>query len=351
MANKKKETTVAKVETADFTLMEQKFGKGVMVRASDRKHDEIKEWTSSGSLTLDMAIGGVGKAIPKEGRCTCILGKEGSGKTTLSLHIIAEENKKGNTCCFLDVENSIDLEYAEKLGVNLDMLYLVDREMLLKSLGIKDREVVAGEEWLEFLCTVLKSNVYPLVVMDSAAALIPMVEIVNGIQGGRLAGVASMMAKGYRAVNAALTVYKGAFVYLNQYRMNPGGYIPLVEPGGEAWKYLQSLKIEIYKKMDTEKTTEGTEYHGIVVKGKITKSKVCHPFKQFEYYIKFGAGIQREQEIFDLAVENGIILKGGAWYTYGDTKVQGQAGILDLMTDNPELTKEIEAKVIEILKT
>lgn len=336
---------------ADFSILEEKFGKGVIIRASDRKHEEIKEWISSGSLTLDMSVGGVGKAIPKEGRCTCILGKEGSGKTTLALHIIAEENKKGNACCFLDVENSIDLAYAEKLGVDLTKLFLVDRESLLKSLGIKDREVVSGEEWLEFLCIVLKSNIYSLVVMDSAAALIPMVEIVNGIQGGRLAGVASMMAKGYRAVNAALTVYKGAFIYLNQYRMNPGGYIPLVEPGGEAWKYLQSLKIEIYKSMNSEKTNEGTIYHGITVKGKITKSKVCAPFRQFEYYIKFGSGIQREQEIFDLAVENGIILKGGAWYTYGETKVQGQNGILELMQDNPELAKEIETKVIEILKT
>lgn len=329
-----------------FASMEEKFGKGVIVRASDKKHDEVKEWISSGSLTLDMAIGGVGKAIPKGGRCTCILGKEGSGKTTLALHTIAEENKKGNFCCFLDVENSIDLEYAESVGVNLDMLFLVDRECLLKKLGIKDREIVSGEEWLEFLCEVLESNIYPTVIMDSVAALIPMAEITQGIQGGRLAGVASMMAKAYRAVNASLTVFNGAFIYLNQYRMNPGGYVPLTEPGGEAWKYLQSLKIEIYKKVD--KDDDGS--HGIIVKGKVTKSKVCIPYRTFEYYLKFGAGIIRESEILDIAVEQGLIIKGGAWLTYGETKMQGADNFIKLLQDNPELSDEIEAKIMENIK-
>jgi recombination protein RecA len=331
-----------------FASMEEKFGKGTIVRASDKKSEEVKEWISSGSLTLDLACGGIGKTIPKGGRCTCLLGKEGSGKTTLALHIIAEEHKKKNPCCFLDVENSIDLDYAETIGVNLDLLYLVDRGSLLKHFGVKDREIISGEEWLEFLCEVLKSDIYPVVVMDSIAALIPMAEIVQGIQGGRLAGVASMMAKGYRAVNAALTTYSGAFIYLNQYRMNPGGYIPLVEPGGEAWKYLQSLKIEIYKKVDKEKTKEETIAHGIIVKGKVTKSKVCIPFREFEYYLKFGQGIVRESEILDLAVKLDMIKKGGAgWYTYEDNKLQGEDNFIKLLQDNPEMSKEIEDKIME----
>lgn len=346
MAKKTKEKESEQTKEL-FASMEEKFGKGTIVRASDRKHDEVLEWISSGSLTLDLACGGVGKAIPKGGRCTCLLGKEGSGKTTLALHIIAEEHKKGNLCCFLDVENSIDLAYAEQIGVNLDLLFLVDRESLLRHYKVTDREVISGEEWLEFLCEVLKSDLYPVVILDSIAALYPAAEIENGIQGGRLAGVASMMARGYRAVNAALTMYNGAFVYTNQYRMSPGNYIPIIEPGGEAWKYLQSLKIEIYKKVDKEKTKEETISHGIIVKGKVTKSKVCIPFREFEYYIKFGSGIIRETEIIDLACQYGIIKKGGAgWYTYGDNKIQGEDALIKLLQDNPEMCAEIEEKTL-----
>lgn len=326
--------------------LEARFGVGTIVKASSRKTEEVKEWISSGSLSLDLATGG--KGIPRNGKCTCILGKEGSSKTTLALHIIAEDQRKGNTCCFLDVEDSIDLEYAEAIGVDLDKLHLVDREHLLKALGIKDRDVIAGEEWLELLCKVLKSNIYGTVVMDSVAALIPAAEIAVGIQGGRLAGVASMMARGYRAVNSALSVSNSAFVYLNQYRMNPGGYVPLVEPGGEAWKYLQSLKIEISKSLD--KDTEGT--YGIIVNGKITKSKVCIPFRKFKYYVEFGKGVVRTHDIVDLGVDMDIIKKSGSWFSYGETKIgQGEEGVVKLLLDNPDLSKEIEDKILEKLKT
>lgn len=328
----------------DFSILEERFGKGVLVSASDRKKEEVKEWASSGSLTLDMATGGPG--IPKNGKCTCILGKEGSSKTTLALHIIAEEHKKNkkSLCCFLDAEDSLDLSYAEKIGVDLSRLFLVDRESLLKELGVKDREIISGEEWLEFTCNVLKSNIYEIVILDSVAALIPMAEVSQGILGGRLAGVASMMAKAYRAVNAALTIYNGAFIYLNQYRMNPGGYVPLVEPGGEAWKYLQSLKIEISKSVD--KDTDGA--YGIVVKGKITKSKVGIPFRTFEYYVKFGYGILQEKEVLDLCIEMGKIKKSGSWYSDGESKLgQGEDSVLEVFKDNREYYEKIKQEVLE----
>lgn len=329
----------------NFKKFEELFGKGVVIKASDRKVDEVKEWCSTGSLTLDAATGGLG--IPKGGKCTCILGKESSSKTTLALHIIAEEQKKGNLCAFLDVEGTIDLEYAQAIGVDLSKLHLIDRESLLKHLGVKDRELISGEEWLELLCKVLQSNLYGVVVMDSVAALIPAVEIANGISGGRLAGVASMMAKAYRAVNGALSASTSGFIYLNQYRMNPGGYVPLTEPGGEAWKYLQSLKIEISKSVD--KDANGA--YGIHVKGKITKSKVGIPYKTFEYYVEFGKGIQRIQEIIDIALEMGEITKGGAWYTVGESKLQGEDGVKQFLKDNPEYLTELEGKVKEYIKT
>lgn len=349
MAKKEKKTELLLKEPEPnlaLEALEKAFGKGTIIKASDRKHDEVKEWVSTGSLSLDIAIGGFG--VPKNGKCTCILGKEGSSKTTMALHIIAEDQKKGNICCFMDVEDSIDLEYAQAIGVNLEKLHLIDRISLLKSLGVKDREVVAGEEWLELLCKILKSNIYGTVVFDSIAALFPMSEMAQGLQGGKLASIASMMTKAYRAVNSALTVYDGAFVYLNQYRMNPGGYIPLVEPGGEAWKYLQSLKIEISKSLD--KDADGA--YGIIVNGKITKSKVCIPFKRFKYYVEFGVGIVRMHDVMNYAIDLGFVKKSGSWYSYEDMKLgQGEDGVLKLLNDNPEVAKELEIKIIERLKT
>lgn len=345
MAKAKKTEQILETRNNDvFSSMEEKFGKGVMIKASTKKTEEVKEWVSTGSLTLDNATGGLG--IPK-GKCTCILGKESSSKTTLAAHIIAEDQKKGNFCCFLDAEDTLDLAYIEAIGVDLDMLHIVDREGLLKALGVKDREVLSGEEWLGFACDVLKSNLYGTVVFDSVACLIPMAEIMQGIQGGRLAGVASMMAKAYRAINAAMTVSKSAFVYLNQYRMNPGGYVPLVEPGGEAWKYLQALKIEISKSVD--KDANGA--YGIMVKGKITKSKVCIPYKTFEYYVEFGKGIIREKEVLDLSVQMGYIKKSGSWYSddKGEKIGQGEDSVLKLLKDNPEYYKELEGRVVENL--
>lgn len=329
-----------KVEDDVIASLEERFGKGTILKASERKFNEIKHWCPSGSLTLDMATGG--KGIPKDGKTTCILGKEGSSKTTLALHIIGEEQKQGGLCAFLDVEGSIDLEYAESIGVDLSRLHLIDRVSLLKSLGVKDREIISGEEWLELLCKVLDSNVYEIVVFDSVAALIPMAEITTGLTGGRLAGVASMMSKAYRAVNASLSVSKSGFVYLNQYRMNPGGYVPLVEPGGEAWKYLQVLKIEISKSLD--KDGEG-DVGGIMVKGKITKSKVCIPYKRFEYYVEFGLGIVKVQEIIDLSIANGNIEKAGAWYVVDGNKLQGEDKVKQFLLDNPDYMIVLENKI------
>lgn len=328
--------------------LEELFGKGTVITASSIKNQNVKEWTSTGSLTLDLATKG---GIPKGGLCTCILGKESASKTTLLLHIIAEEQKKNPDaiCAFCDVEGTIDLAYAsEGIGVDLDRLHLIDRESLLKANGVKDRDIVSGEEWIEITCKLLSSNIYEVVGLDSVAALIPMAEITNGVSGAQIGRIAALMSKAYRALNSALSVSKSAFVYLNQYRMNPGGYgNPYIEPAGEAMKYLQALKIEISKSLD--KDTDGV--YGIVVKGKITKSKVCVPYKEFEYYVEFGRGITQEYEIINLSIENNIIVKTGNTYSWKEHKLGvGMNQLENFLKDNPEVLEEIKIELLNILK-
>ena len=322
------------------------FGKGTVVTASSKKLSEVKEWCKTGSLSLDLATGN--KGIPKGGLCTCILGKESAGKTTLALHIIAEDQKKGNFAAYCDAEGTLDLEYAESIGVNLDKLHLIDRESLLKANGIKDRDIISGEEWIEITCKLLKSNLYGIVCLDSIASLIPMSEITNGVAGAQIGRIAALMAKGYRAFNSALSVSNSGFIYLNQYRMNPGGYgNPFIEPAGEALKYLQALKIEISKSLDKD---SNKEVFGTIVKGKITKSKVCKPYGEFEYYLELGKGIMPYYEIMNLSIENDVITKTGNTFTWRDSKLGvGQGQLEDFLQDNPEVLEEIKQELLAIL--
>lgn len=338
-----------KVEELNEKLqkLEELFGKGTVIPASSIKLENVKEWTSTGSITLDLATKG---GIPKGGLCTCILGKESASKTTLLLSIIAQEQKKNpeTLCAFCDVEGTLDLDYAENgVGVDLSRLHLIDRESLLKANGIKDRDIISGEEWIEIACKLLKSNLYEIVGFDSVAALIPMAEISNGVSGAQIGRIAALMSKAYRALNSALSVSKSAFVYLNQYRMNPGGYgNPFIEPAGEAMKYLQALKIEISKSLD--KDTDGV--YGIIVKGKITKSKVCIPYKEFEYYVEFGRGIVQDYEIINLGIEHEVIKKTGNTYSWNESKLGvGQNQLEQFLKDNPEVMEEIKQQVLSKL--
>lgn len=337
---------MAKVKIEDtLNQLDDLFGKGVIEKASDALH-EVKSWTNTGSITLDRATGG--KGIPKGGKTTCILGKESSSKTTLAQHIIAEEHKKGGLCAFLDVEHSLDLSYATNIGIDTNLLHIVNRERLLKSLGVKDRIVVSAEEWIDLLCKMLQSNIYEIVVLDSVAALQPMSEISSGMSGGRIASIASVMSKAYRTISNSLSNSKTGFIYLNQYRINPGGYgNPFIEPAGEALRYLQDLKIEISKSLD--KDSDGV--YGIDVKGKITKSKVCIPYKEFSYYVEFGKGIQRWKEIMDIAIEEEIIEKAGNTYSFEGEKLGVGIGQLeDALRNNPDLLLKIENKLFNTEK-
>lgn len=339
MAKAIKEKDLDEVKKA----LNDKYGQNVVVTAGSLRQSKVKSWFPSGSLTLDLATG---HGIPR-GKTVCILGKESSSKTTLSYHIIAEAQKQGSICAFLAVED-IDLEYMENVGVNLDMLHIIDREALLKSLGVKDRIVVGAEEWLDMAVKMIQSNTYGIVCLDSVAFLQPLSEIQTGLIGGRIAGIASVLSKAARALNNAVSGSNTTFLYTNQYRIEPGKYgNPFIEPGGEALRYLQDLKIEISKSLD--KDSDGV--YGIIVKGKITKAKVCSPYKEFEYYVQFGRGIQRWSEVMSLAIEFSIIAKEGNTYSFEGGKLGVGLGQLEsFLQDNPELLSVLEEKVLAQIK-
>lgn len=336
------------VETEELSIkLEKLFGKGTIIKASNERFTDIKEITSTGSLTLDKAtkVGGV----PKGGLITQILGKESSGKTTLALHIIAEEHKKNDEamCAFLDVEGTFDSGYAAAIGVDLNRLHLVDQDMLIKHLKVEDktRKSVSGEEWLDVLIGLLNTKEYGIIVLDSVATLTPLQEIQNGIAGGgQIARLGSLLSRSLRGINAALAGSNTGLIMLNQYRISPGKYgNPFVEAGGEALKYYTALKIELSKSLDKDEDGK----YGIYVKAEVTKSKIGIPYGKCQYYIEFGKGIIRVREIFEIAVEAGIIEKGGSWFTLPgiETKIQGEDKVIQYLIDNPNFTKTIEANL------
>lgn len=329
--------------------LSNKYGKGTLIKASSDTFVAVKEFTSTGSLTLDLSIGKPG--IPKGGHLTVILGKESSSKTTLSTHIIAEEQKKGGKCAFLDVEGTFSPSYASAVGVDLDNLYLVDKDKMIEALKIKDRKAIAGEEWLELVSDLLVTDAFDIIVLDSVAELCPMSELQKGIAGGgQIARMGAMLSPAMRNINANLINSKCGLIFLNQYRITPGAYgNPFIEVGGESIKYYTTLKIELSKSLDKD---AGGVY-GIIVKSKITKSKISAPFKEASYYVEFGRGIVRDYEIYDLAVNYGIIIKTGGWYKMPniEDKIQGEENVLQFMKDNPEYTLEhLETPVLNQIK-
>lgn len=330
-----------------LALLEIKYGKGSIVRASNTEH--VKEYTGTGSLTLDLAIGS-GKGVPKEGKITHIVGQPSASKTTLSLHIIAEEQKKNKEieCAFLDIEGTLMLDYAESLGCDLSRLWLVDVKSLLKKKKPEDIQGVSGEEWLDILCDLISTNRFGIIVLDSIAELCPMMELQAGQTQGSIAGIGRMMSKSLRSITARLLPTNTGLVMLNQYRMSPGKYgNPYIEAAGEAMRYYTALKIEL----SAAPAKDDGEIVGLDVKAKVTKSKIGNPFGEGNYYVLFGKGIQRVNEILILAEELAILTKTGSWYVDGETKMEnGYDKMLEFLKTNPEYTQELECRVLEALK-
>lgn len=309
--------------------MDKAFGKGTLIRLGDKEVMPV-ESISTGSLGLDLALGVNG--IPK-GRVVEIYGPESSGKTTITLHMIAECQKAGGVCAFIDAEHALDVAYAKNLGVDTDNLLVSQPDF--------------GEQALEILETVVRSGAVDLVVVDSVAALTPKVEIDGDMDDMQVGVQARLMSKALRKITGILNKMNTTVVFINQIRMKIGmtGYgSPETTTGGNALKFYSSVRLDIRRIASLK---QGEEVIGNRTKVKVVKNKVAPPFKQAEFDIMFGTGISKMGELIDYGVKLDIIDKAGAWFSYNDSKIgQGKENSKQFLADNPELANEIEQKIL-----
>ena len=320
----------AKALQAAVAQIEKQFGKGAIMRLGEGERTEDIQVVSTGSLGLDIALGVGG--LPR-GRVIEIFGPESSGKTTLTLQVIAEMQKLGGTCAFIDAEHALDTAYAEKLGVKLS-------DMLIS-------QPDTGEQALEIVDSLVRSGAVDLVVVDSVAALVPKAEI-EGEMGDSLPGLqARLMSQALRKLTATINRTHCTVIFINQIRMKIGVMFgsPETTTGGNALKFYSSVRLDIRR---TGSVKKGEEAIGNETKVKVVKNKVSPPFKQAHFDILFGQGISREGEILDLGAEHKVISKSGAWYAYNGEKIgQGRDNAREFLRENPDLALEIENKVRE----
>ena len=307
--------------------IEKQFGKGSVMKLGDRAAVDVAV-IPTGSLTLDMALGIGG--YPK-GRIIEIYGPESSGKTTLTLHAIAEVQKQGGTAAFIDAEHAIDPVYAKNLGVNIDELILSQPD--------------SGEQGLEIAETLVRSGAIDLVVVDSVAALVPQVELDGEMADQQMGLQARLMSKALRKLSGVMNKTDCTIIFINQLREKIGVMFgnPETTTGGRALKFYSSVRVEIRR---SEAIKNGTEIVGNKVNIKVVKNKIAPPFKEAEFDIVFGQGISREGDILDLAANTDVVNKSGAWYAYNGEKIgQGRENAKKFLKENPEICQEIEAKV------
>ena len=312
--------------------IDKTFGKGTLIRLGD-KEVVPTETISTGSLGLDLALGVGG--LPK-GRVIEIYGPESSGKTTLTLHAIAECQKAGGVCAFIDAEHALDTMYARNLGVDIDNLLVSQPDY--------------GEQALEILETVIRSGAVDLVVIDSVAALTPKVEIDGDMDDMQVGVQARLMSKALRKITGLLNKMNCTVIFINQIRMKIGmtGYgSPETTTGGNALKFYSSVRLDI-RRIATLK--QGENSIGNRVKVKVVKNKVAAPFKIAEFDIMFGEGISKTGELIDYGVKLDIVDKAGAWFSYKDAKVgQGKENSKVFLKENPEIALEIENRILEAM--
>ncbi len=316
-----------KALAAALGQIERQFGKGSIMKMGDHERVAIPA-ISTGSLTLDIALGIGG--LPK-GRIVEIYGPESSGKTTLTLSVIAEAQKKGGTCAFVDAEHALDPEYAEKLGVNVDDLLVSQPD--------------TGEQALEITDMLVRSGAVDVVIVDSVAALTPKAEI-EGEMGDHHVGLqARLMSQALRKLTANVKNANCLVIFINQIRMKIGVMFgnPETTTGGNALKFYSSVRLDIRR---TGAVKQGEEITGNETRVKVIKNKVAPPFKQAEFQILYGEGINHTGEIIDLGVKAGLVDKSGAWYAYNGDKIgQGKANACEYLKENPDISDEIESKI------
>jgi recombination protein RecA len=317
-----------KALSAALSQIEKQFGKGSVMRMGDNSSVRNMEAISTGSLGLDIALGIGG--VPK-GRVVEIYGPESSGKTTLTLHIVAEAQKTGGTAAFVDAEHALDPQYAEKLGVNMDELLVSQPD--------------TGEQALEITDMLVRSGAVDVVVVDSVAALTPRAEIEGEMGDSHVGLQARLMSQALRKLTANIKRSNCIVIFINQIRMKIGVMFgsPETTTGGNALKFYASVRMDIRR---TGAIKRGDEVVGNETRVKVVKNKVAPPFKQANFEIMYGEGISREGEIIDLGVQHGIVDKSGSWYSYkGDKIGQGKENVRNFLKENPAVAAEIEGSI------
>lgn len=320
-----------KLKALELTIgkIEKDFGKGAIMKMGDHAVENIS-CIPSGSISLDLALGIGG--YPR-GRVVEIYGPESSGKTTLSIHAIAETQKAGGIAAFIDAEHAFDRFYAQKLGVDIENLLISQPDN--------------GEQALEITDHLIRSGAIDIIVIDSVAALTPKAEIEGEMGDSKMGLQARLMSQALRKLTANINKTNTCCIFINQLRDKIGVMFgnPETTTGGNALKFYASARIDIRK---INQIKEGEEIMGNRVKVKVVKNKLAPPFRKAEFDILYGEGISRIGEIIDLGVEQEIIKKSGSWFSYGDTKLgQGRDAVKALLNDNPELAEELETKIKE----
>ena len=316
---------------AALSQIERQFGKGSIMKLGDNKALNI-ESVSTGSLGIDIALGIGGLPM---GRIVEVYGPESSGKTTLTLQVIAEAQKEGKTCAFIDAEHALDPVYAQKLGVNIDDLFVSQPD--------------TGEQALEICDMLVRSSAVDVVIIDSVAALTPKAEIEGDMGDSHMGLQARLMSQALRKLTGNIKRSNTLCIFINQIRMKIGVMFgnPETTTGGNALKFYASVRIDI-RRIGSVK--EGDEVVGNETRVKIVKNKVAPPFKQAEFIIMYGEGISKQGELIDLGVKHKIVEKAGAWYSYCGNKVgQGKSNSIKFLKENPEIADEIEGKLREML--
>ena len=327
------ESNAEKLKALQLTMdrLEKSYGKGTIMKLGDNNVQDV-DVIPTGSLTLDLAMGV--KGYPK-GRIIEIYGPESSGKTTLTIHAIAECQKQGGIAAFIDAEHAFDATYAQALGVNIDELIISQPDN--------------GEQALEIADNLIRSGAIDLLIVDSVAALTPKAEIEGEMGDSQMGLQARLMSKALRKLTSSIKKANCCTIFINQLREKIGVMFgnPETTTGGNALKFYASVRLDIRR---ASQIKNGDEVIGNRTRLKVVKNKVAPPFRKAEFDIMYGEGISKVGEIIDLGVDHDVIKKAGSWFSYGDTKLgQGRDAVKQLLEDNPELMEELEQKIVEAL--